>query len=117
MGFSFSESQIQKLRTTFQYMRYPRRRIWESEMQRANRIYCVRRAERSDSELPILGRKNFCCDSNIFFFMVQFLKSKVELADYCDHDEVRYKPPPHNKPHLKTFAIAFFWLVKSQFQD
>ena len=26
-----------------------RSKMWESEVQRANRIYCVRRAERSDS--------------------------------------------------------------------
>jgi len=28
-------------------------KIWESEVQRANRIYCVRRAERSDSGVRV----------------------------------------------------------------
>ena len=48
-----------KFCTTFQYMRCfadpPRRRskIWENEVQRVNRIYCVRRAERSDSEVRV----------------------------------------------------------------
>ena len=30
-----------------------RSKIWESEVQRANRIYCVRRAERSDSGMRV----------------------------------------------------------------
>ena len=30
-----------------------RSKIWESEVQRANRIYCVRRAERSDSGVRV----------------------------------------------------------------
>lgn len=30
-----------------------RSKIWESEVQQANRIYCVRRAERSDSGVRV----------------------------------------------------------------
>ena len=30
-----------------------RSKIWESEVQRVNRIYCVRRAERSDSGVRV----------------------------------------------------------------
>ena len=51
-----------------------RSKIWESEVQRANRIYCVRRAERSDSGVRVQrALRIFEKFIHIFPFLVGFL--------------------------------------------